>query len=134
MQKNPENSFETPGKRQTNKWRNGQMYGGYFIGPSLRVSDRCHSFSMHAKFSKKLTFLTPDTHTYVCIPGGKKCQLFGKFCLRTEWMIPRCNDLNNAVTNIGETFQGIFRVFLWGVGSKGVGKRGASLPVKQVSL
>ena len=30
-------------------------------------------FSTYAKFSKKLTFLTPDTHTYVCVLGGKKC-------------------------------------------------------------
>ena len=31
-----------------------------------------HSFSKYAKFSEKLTFLTPDTHIYVCISGGKK--------------------------------------------------------------
>ena len=24
-------------------------------------------------------FLPPDTHTYVCISGGKKCSFFGKF-------------------------------------------------------
>ena len=32
-----------------------------------------HSFSMYAKFSRKLTFLTPDTQTSVCLPGSKKC-------------------------------------------------------------
>ena len=34
---------------------------------------RDHSFSTYAEFSKKLTFLTPDTHTYVCVSEGKKC-------------------------------------------------------------
>ena len=24
-------------------------------------------------------FLPPDTHTYVCVSGGKKCSFFGKF-------------------------------------------------------
>ena len=31
-----------------------------------------HSFIMFAKFSEKLTFLTPDTHTLVCVIEGKK--------------------------------------------------------------
>ena len=30
-------------------------------------------------FSKNEHFLTPDTHTYVCASGGKKCSFFGKF-------------------------------------------------------
>ena len=33
----------------------------------------------HAKFSVKQTFLTTDTHTYVCVSEGKKHPLFGKF-------------------------------------------------------
>ena len=44
-----------------------------------------HPFSAYTKFSEKLTFLTP---TYVCVSGGKKYQFFGKFCVRTTWMIP----------------------------------------------
>ena len=32
-----------------------------------------HSFSTYAKFFKKLTFLTPDKHTHVCVSGDKKC-------------------------------------------------------------
>ena len=33
-----------------------------------------HSFSMYTQFpEKKLYFLLPDTHTYVCVLGGKKC-------------------------------------------------------------
>ena len=40
----------------------------------------CFKKRKHAKFSKKRTFfLTSDTHTYVCISGGKKCSFFGKF-------------------------------------------------------
>ena len=30
-------------------------------------------------FRKKKHFLTPDTHTYVCVSGGKKGLFFGKF-------------------------------------------------------
>ena len=36
-----------------------------------------HLFSMHAKFSEKVTFLTFDTLIYVCVSGGKKCNFFG---------------------------------------------------------
>ena len=47
-----------------------------------------HSFSaknsFSAKFFEKPTFLTPDTHTYVCVSGRKKCYFFGKFCARTK--------------------------------------------------
>ena len=32
-----------------------------------------------AKFHEKQTFLTPDTHTYVCVSGSKKCSFFEKF-------------------------------------------------------
>ena len=30
-------------------------------------------------FLKNEHFLSPDTHTYVCVSGGKKCSFFGKF-------------------------------------------------------
>ena len=50
-----------------------------------------HTFSTYAKFSKKLTFLPPDTHTYVCVSGGKEMLVFGKLCIRTKWMIPILN-------------------------------------------
>ena len=30
-------------------------------------------------FPKNERFLTPDTHTYVCVSGGKKRSFFGKF-------------------------------------------------------
>ena len=38
-----------------------------------KVSLWDHSFSTYAKFSEKLHFLPPDTHTCVCVSGGKKC-------------------------------------------------------------
>ena len=31
------------------------------------------------KFSENEHFLPPDTHTHVCVSGGKKCLFFGKF-------------------------------------------------------
>ena len=39
----------------------------------------CYKKTKHAKFSEKRTFLPPDTHTYVCVSGGKKYSFFGKF-------------------------------------------------------
>ena len=30
-------------------------------------------------FLKNEHFLPPDTHTYVCLSGGKECSFFGKF-------------------------------------------------------
>ena len=45
---------------------------------SGRIIARDHAFSTYAKISKKC----PDTKTYVCVPGGKKCQFFRKI-LRT---------------------------------------------------
>ena len=48
------------------------------------------SFSTYAKFSEKLTFLVP-WYTHVGLPisgsGVKKCYFFGKYCVRTKWMI-----------------------------------------------
>ena len=32
-----------------------------------------------ANFPKNKHFLPPDTHTYECVWGGKKCSFFGKF-------------------------------------------------------
>ena len=41
----------------------------------------CYKKTKHSKFSEKWAFLTPppDTHTCVCVWGGKKCLFFGKF-------------------------------------------------------
>ena len=50
-------------------------------------------FMTYAKFSGKLTFLTPDMHMYVCVSGGKKCYVFVKVCVRTKWMTPVYIDL-----------------------------------------
>ena len=47
--------------------------GHGMIKDSHTVLERSHPFSTYAKISEKLTFVTPDTHTYVCISGGKKC-------------------------------------------------------------
>ena len=30
-------------------------------------------------FPKNGHFLSPDTYTYVCVSGGKKCSFFGKY-------------------------------------------------------
>ena len=47
---------------------------------------RNHSFSRYAKFSEKLTFLTP-LHTHVWyVSGGQKFLFSGKFSIRVKWM------------------------------------------------
>ena len=40
---------------------------------NLAFNIRTHSFNTYTKFSEKLAFLPPDTHTYVCVSRGKKC-------------------------------------------------------------
>ena len=47
-------------------------------------------------FPKNQHFLPPDTHTYVCESGGKKCYFFEKFCVRTKWMTPFLTGLRNC--------------------------------------
>ena len=39
-------------------------------------------------FQKNLHFLPPGMHSYLCVSGIKKCQIFGKFCEPSKWMIP----------------------------------------------
>ena len=43
---------------------------------------------IHWVRSQNFHFLPPDAHAYVCVSGGRKCQFFGKFRDRTQWMIP----------------------------------------------
>ena len=69
------------------RWINGLIVAGLpskiqqifslflIVATSNIVKD--HPFSKYAKFSEKLTFLT------TCY-----AQFFGKFCVRTKWMIP----------------------------------------------
>ena len=44
------------------------------------------------KFYKKLT--------YVCVSGAKKYQFFGKFCVRTKWIISCENPENDVIRNL----------------------------------
>ena len=37
-------------------------------------------------FLKNQQFLLPDTNRYVWVSRGKKCECFGKYCVRTKWM------------------------------------------------
>ena len=39
----------------------------------------CFKKIKHAKFPKSEHFLPFDTHTYLCVSGGKKCSFFGNF-------------------------------------------------------
>ena len=46
-----------------------------------------HSFSPYAKLSE---ICQPwYVHTYMFASGGKRCQFFGKCCVRTKWMTPQ---------------------------------------------
>ena len=58
---------------------------------------RDHSFSTYTKFSKKINISYPS-HAHVrVVSGDTKCWSFGKFYVRTKWMI-----LNN--NNVKETY------------------------------
>ena len=45
-------------------------------------------FSAYAKFSHKITFLTPDTHTSMSVSGGQRCYFSRKSCVCTKWIMP----------------------------------------------
>ena len=53
---------------------------------------------------------------YMCISGGKKCTFFGKFWVRTKWMMQKRNgfiDLTHLV-NFGSKFwKKTCRTFAW---------------------
>lgn len=53
--------------------RVSQVVNAIFLRFSSRFCIKGHSFSMHEKFSEKLTFTTPDTRVYVCVSESKKC-------------------------------------------------------------
>ena len=70
----------------------------------------CFKKTKHVKCSKSKHFLSPDTHTYVCVSGGKKCSFFGKFdvlcfpekpvsrftlCLITDELLNKQNEATN---------------------------------------
>ena len=58
-------------------------------------------------FPKNEHFLLPDTHTYVCVSGGKKCSFFGKFGVLCFFEIPL---LRFALLSY---YQRIFLQFKW---------------------
>ena len=47
-----------------------------------KSKNECFKKTKHAKFFENELFLTPDTHTYVCVSGGKKSG--GKKCSFSE--------------------------------------------------
>ena len=56
-------------------------YIGQFVSNKAkgRISKRVFQKTKHAEFSKNEHFLPHDTHTYVCVSGGKNYSFFGKF-------------------------------------------------------
>ena len=44
-------------------------------------------------FRKTNISYQPDTCTYVCVSGGKKCQFSGTFCVRTKCVIPKYSEI-----------------------------------------
>ena len=77
-----------PGKTGYSRTQ-GRMDKHQLIRPSFpRFNNerglRGNSFTTYGKSSIKLTFLPLDTHTYVYVPEGKKCQFFGRFCVLTK--------------------------------------------------
>ena len=48
---------------------------------------------------RKANIFYPLIRTRTCVSKGKKCWLFGKFCVCTKWMIPYTN--NDSVKSIG---------------------------------
>ena len=67
-----------------------------------------HPFSTYAKFSEKLTFLTP-WYAYVRVRiRGNKMLFFGKFCVHTKWMNPAMKIKSRNSENFQSTFPFFF--------------------------
>ena len=63
----------------------------------------CCKKTKHARFSEKRTFLTPDTHMYVFVSGGKKSSFFLK---QPFWDSPFCH--------ITDEIWCYLELFVWG--------------------
>ena len=59
------------------------------------TNKRVHPFSTYAKFSEKLLCLTPLICTHMCAYQGVNVSFFGKFCVRSKWMIPKYDAWNS---------------------------------------
>ena len=86
----------------------------WFIHKILRTFwSRNHPFGKYTKFSEKLLFLTPlNTHTNMCVPGGKKGKFFEIFCVQAACMIPykpfwKWNDFRASWVKLHSTTQKI---------------------------
>ena len=55
------------------------LYKSSVIRQKGESQSECFKKTKHANFVKNKHFLLPDTHTYVCVSGCKKCSFFGKF-------------------------------------------------------
>ena len=49
------------------------------ITQKVESKNGCFKKTKHTKFSEKL--IPPDTQTYVCVSGSKKCSFLGKFSM-----------------------------------------------------
>ena len=68
-------------------WRHSVLiHKAKILSKSAITPLRHYPFSRCVKFSEKLKFFTP-WYNYMCVSGSKKNLLFGKFCVRAEWMI-----------------------------------------------
>ena len=80
-----------------------------------------HSFSTSAKFSEKLTYLTPNMHTYVCVSRGKKSWFIGNFVNVLKERSPVTSHFNPFQANVpflyplriskNRRFSGVFRKY-----------------------
>ena len=51
----------------------------FFFGKRANIKTGVSRRQSTSKFPKNKHFLPPDTHTCVCVSGGKKCLFFGNF-------------------------------------------------------
>ena len=62
------------------------------LGYSFHTAIQKGSFTLntYTTLSEKTNTSSPDTHKYVFVSGDKNYYFFGKFCIRTKWMIQNC--------------------------------------------
>ena len=63
-----------------------RSYSGQYF-PAFRLNTERHTVSI------SVSYLLIRTLTCACVSAAKKCSFFGKFCIRTKWMIPKKKEM-----------------------------------------
>ena len=78
--------------------------------PRIRYAESSIYYSRKIFRKTNISYPLIRTCTYVCISGGKKCQFFGKFCVRTTDLTSVLSSLRNqSICIVNHQLSSIFQ-------------------------